>query len=156
MQFSRILPGSSEDEEWTTLYTFSEFEFFQRDIDAANVVASTFDDMPFPQSVMCSKRFTVSVDEIRQTGVYNMNEDDDQEIMRIAEQYADEKGLVWVGQWSLEGTKAVKRIGGKSVEEIHFSSEKERVLFLRDKVGISIGEDDKQWIVGRKAALQTE
>lgn len=148
---SRLGLGSSH-EEWTTLYTFSESEFFQRDVDAANVVTSTFEDMPFPHFVMCTKRFEISLDDIRQTGVYD-EDDEGREVMRIAENVAEEKGIRWVGQWTLEGSKAFRRIGGKVLGEVQFESEKDRVVFLRDRIGMGINEDDAQWIAGREAAI---
>lgn len=152
MQVTRSMLGS-DHEEWTTLYTFSESEFFQRDIDAANVVTSTFEDMPFPHFVMCSKRFEVSLDDVRKAGVYDESVEEDREVMRIAEMVAKEKGTRWTGQWSLHRKKAIKRIRGKVVEDVHFESETERVVFLRDCIGMGINEDDAQWIVGREAAI---
>lgn len=152
MQVTRSRLGS-DHEEWITLYTFSESEFFQRDIDAANVVTSTFEDMPFPHFVMCSKRFEVSLEDIRQalTGVWDESGAEDREVMRIAENGT--KYITWMGHWSLEGKKAARRIGGKVLEEVHFESEKERVVFLKDRIGLGISEDDAQWIIGREAAM---
>lgn len=152
MQVTRSKLGlGPSHEEWTTLYTFSEFEFFQRDIDAANVVTSTFEDMPFPHFVMCTKRFEISLDDIRQAGVCD-EDDEGREVMRIVENVA-EKGTRWVGQWTLDGRKATRRIGGKVLEEVQFGSEKDRVVFLRDRIGMGINEDDAQCIAGREAAI---
>lgn len=152
MQVTRSkLESDSSHEEWTTLYTFSESEFFQRDTDAANVVTSTFDDMPFPHFVMCTKRFEMSLDDVRQAG-FSDGDDEGREVMKIAEDVA-EKGIRWVGQWTLEGSKAFRRIGGKVLEEVQFGSERDRVVFLRDRIGMGINEDDAQWIAGREAAL---
>lgn len=149
-----LSPLGCEEEKWTTLYTFTEAEFFQRDIDAANFVASTFDDMPFPHFVMCLKRFKVSLDELRRTSGYDTSDDDNEQILRLAEELSEKRELRWVGQWTLDGGKAFKRIGGKCIEEVRFRNENQRIAFLKEIIGVGITEDDEQWIIGRKAALQ--
>lgn len=148
MQVSRR-PPSATDEEWRTLYTFSEDEIFQRDIDAANYIMSMVDAAPFRDTVVCFKRFIMTGGDIIQAG-YSMNDAEEKEILEMVER---RKEAGWVRSWSLEGRKAVSRVGGKVVEEIVLESEEARVRVLREKMGLAMEDSDARWMTGRAAAL---
>jgi hypothetical protein len=149
MQVSRR-PPSASDEEWRTLYTFSEAEIFQRDIDAANWIVSMVDASSFRDGLVCSRRFITTKEDIIQAG-YAAGGAEEKEILETVER---RKEIRWVRSWSLEGKKAVSRVGGRVVEEIVTESEEARVKVLREKMGIAVEDSDVKWIYGRAAALQ--
>ncbi|KAI0086889.1 hypothetical protein BDY19DRAFT_957182 [Irpex rosettiformis] len=152
MQVNKNVLSSSkqegiEDSGWTTLYTFSEAEIFQRDIDTANFIAYTYDSMPFRDSVLCCKRLPLTQEYLERAGYSEENE-----VIRVVEARED---LQWARSWSLEGRQAVHRVGGKIVDRLQLGSELERVRFLRDVVGIGhLDEEDAvRWVEGRVAAF---
>jgi hypothetical protein len=149
MQVSRR-PPSAKDKEWRTLYTFSEAEIFQRDIDAANWIVSMVDASSFRDGLVCSRRFIMTREDIIQAG-YTTGDAEEKEILETVER---RKKIRWVRSWSLEGKKVVSRVGGRVVEEIAFESEEARVKVLRGKMGIAVEDSDVKWIYGRAAALQ--
>lgn len=137
------------EDGWITLYTFSEAEVFQRDIDTANYIVYTYDSMPFRDSMLCCKRLPLTLEDLTRAGYVDDNEDDRQ-VLQVVSARPD---IRWVRSWSLEGRKAVNRVGGKVIEEVHLGSEIERLRFLRDTVGLGLDEDDVKWIAGRAASF---
>lgn len=149
MQVSRR-PLSATEEEWQTLYTFSEAEISQRDIDAANYIVSMVHDTPFRDALVCCKRLVLTREEITRAG-YSKNDAEEKEILDIVERRRE---MQWVRSWSVEGSKAVSRVGGKVVEEILLENEEARVKVLREKMGIAVEDSEAREIAGRAAALR--
>ncbi|KAI0772207.1 cysteine proteinase [Irpex lacteus] len=137
---SPIDPKQEGNEGWTTLYTFSEAEIFQRDIDTANYIVYTYDAMPFRDSMLCCKRLPLTQHDLDAAGYSDRDEDD----RTILQTVAARKDIKW---------GAVSRVGSKIVEEVQLGSEVERLRFLRDTIGLGLDEDDVQWIEGRAAAF---
>ncbi len=146
---SPIVPKQEGNEGWTTLYTFSEAEIFQLDIDTANYIVYTYDAMPFRDSMLCCKRLPLTQHDLDAAGYSDRDEDD----RTILQTVTARKDIKWVRSWSLEGRRAVSRVGSKIVEEVQLGSEVERLRFLRDTIGLGLDEDDVQWIEGRAAAF---
>ena len=121
---------------WTTLYTFTELEFFQRDIDAGSYVVSTLPGTIFYSSIVANKRFRVPLEEDCDASRKQGSED-----------------LVWIGKWTMDGSRITKRIGARILEEEILTPESRRVEVLRDVFGVNVTPGDERWIIGREATL---
>ena len=137
---------AAERGEWTPLYTFSEAEFFQADVNAGSFAVSRMPGSFFLATVICTRRFPVDA----------LAPEDEEEVR------AREAGAVvgasenFAGKWNLEGGRATKRLGARVVEERRFSSERERLSVLEDLFGVGVRPDDEQWISGWPSALKLE
>ncbi|KAA1478151.1 hypothetical protein DENSPDRAFT_845339, partial [Dentipellis sp. KUC8613] len=138
---------------WMTLYTFAEAEFFQRDIEVASYAVCTLPGTVLSDSVVATRRFAVRGEDAR--GLLVADEDDGGAAGVQALDAAD-AALPWVGKWTLEDKRGVKRVGGAKLEEVGLASEPERVRMLREVFGISVADEDVKWIEGTKVAFRPE
>lgn len=134
--------------EWTTLYSFSEAEFFQADVDAGSFAVSRMPGSFFRTTVICTRRFPVD----------SLAPEDEEEV--AAREKEGNVPLVdlgtsgpFVGKWNLEGGRATKRLGARVVEERTFSTEQARLNILKDVFGVGVRPEDGQWIAGWPSAL---
>lgn len=131
----------SPEDDWTTLYTFTELEFFQWDIDAASFAVCQLPGQLFRDTLVCMKRFEVFI------------EDASDEREKAVLESEETKRLRWIGRWSLEGTKALKSVGARRVDEMPLSSEKGRIQVLREVFEIPVPYEAEKWIEGRASAI---
>ncbi|KAA1476263.1 cysteine proteinase [Dentipellis sp. KUC8613] len=141
---------------WMTLYTFAEAEFFQRDIEVASYAVCRLPGTVLSDSVVAIRRFAVRGEDAR--GLLVVREDDGGAAGVQALDAADaaDAALPWVGKWTLEDRRGVKRVGGAKLEEVGLASELERVRMLREVFGISVADGDVKWIEGTKVAFRPE
>ena len=144
-------PLRSPETEWTTLYTFSEAEFFQIDIEAASFEVSTRPSL-FQSTIVCMRMFEVTIDDIHDLPIFDENQDRE---LRAAERESA-KGTKWTGRWVLGegGTTVSRRIGDKRFDVQKLESEVARVRVLKDKFHVALEDGDERWIVGKDAALR--
>ncbi|TFY82414.1 hypothetical protein EWM64_g1604 [Hericium alpestre] len=151
MQFAHTPLGKQP--EWRTLYTFSEAEFFQQDIDAGSHVVSTCPGL-FLDKLVNMRRFKVTVHEFKSAMANaesdEMDEADSDSVLKALD---DLEGVRWMGKWTLDGSKATKRIGSFKLQEIEIENERQRVQTLREVFGLELKDGDEKWIQGRPAAL---
>ncbi|THH18820.1 hypothetical protein EW146_g2217, partial [Bondarzewia mesenterica] len=131
-------PLSAVRAEWTTLYTFSEAEFFQTDINAASFEVSARPSI-FQANVICMREFEVNLEDIRSQSVYDPERD--KEELKVFESESA-KGTRWVGKWTLgdRGTTVTRKIGAKTFDAKVLRNEAERVRVLRDVFRIELHE----------------
>lgn len=113
-------------------------EFTQWDLDVASYVVSTIHKR-FSAHIVCLRPYQIPLE--------------DKEAVGDGADAEAAKGLIWYGKWTMDGAKATKRIGGQVLEEKIFTSEVERLTYIRDVFKIGVSLDDAQWIVGRVAAI---
>jgi arylamine N-acetyltransferase len=140
MQVSHALVHSDNppEPEWKTLYTFTEVEYFQADIDAGNFAVSRMTCYPFVGAVICTRRIDAPLDAAGAAEVAARGNGD---------------GLHWVEKWTLEGGHITHRRGPHVVEERKLATERARVEALRDIFGVGVELGDEQWIKGLPSAL---
>ncbi|KAH9840855.1 cysteine proteinase [Rhodofomes roseus] len=157
---SASAPSASAKPEWTTLYSFTEAEFFQADIDAASFAVSYMSGSIFLTSVICTRRFHVALQCAEDEEEVRLREDEGGHDATTQARSVSGDSLAggapgpFVGKWNLEGGRATKRIGRGVVQERTFTTESERLAILKDVFGVGVRPEDEQWIVGWPAALQ--
>jgi len=114
-------------EHWRTLFHFSiACELFEPDVECQSFSVSNLPGSPLLSKLICIKVFEVEGDEGK------------------------------LGRISLVNDKLVRRIGGSSEEVCSFKTEAERVAALRKYCGVSLEEDEIQYMRDRIPALPFE
>lgn len=122
--------------EWTPLYCFTETEILPNDIPALNYSPWLSPKIHFTQRVVC----------VRQTT------DQETDPPGIASEEAIDSGVI-DGTLIVDHDKFKWRRDGKTVKEMTFQSDDERVEVLKMYFGIELDSEDREAILGTSAAI---
>ncbi|KFY96918.1 hypothetical protein V500_02263 [Pseudogymnoascus sp. VKM F-4518 (FW-2643)] len=129
---------NSTDKEWNSFYSFSEVEFFQEDFEVQN----------WWTSVKTLHRWTVLVVRFLREGEPIKFPKND------AWRKGDDQEVGIVGKVMLVNNLVKVNVGGKTRVLHEFNSEDERLLALQEYFGISLTQEEAQFIKGWDMALK--
>lgn len=129
---------NSTDKEWNSFYSFSEVEFFQEDFEVQN----------WWTSVKTLHRWSVLVVRFLREGEPIKFPEND------AWRKGDDQEVSIVGKVMLVNNLVKVNVGGKTRVLHEFSSEDGRLLALQEYFGISLTEEEAQFIKGWDMALK--
>ena len=140
---------------WRILYTFSENEFFNVDIQDGSHIVSTKRVGMFHESVVGVRYYRLGEEEIKKV-LRDMAEEKtpEEDIQRrIAQLMRPDSEEVFLGRITLEGREVKRNIGSRTEYAPRVENEQDRVDILRRDFGIHILPSDIIHIKGSKAAI---